>query len=535
VRSAVNTVRSTSFLKPSRPWPVVLFAMGVIVRLVLIRVHPVVYGGDSVMRMMNADRMLIAYQLPFLQVLIFGANLLSQDPITVRYLMAVVGGLAGVAFCWLSSLLWGREVGLLGTLFFIFNPFILVHSLVPYQEILMLLLLCFGLALLFESDRWRNLMLASLFLGLACLTRYEAWIVTAAAAGFYWKQGRAKRAALFTWKSSLLTLVLFGWAPVLWIVCYQGVSPSGTFVLEGFREWERLYRIPYILMMTIHHAGVPAALLAAVGCLELWRTSRWKDPRVQMLALATAAFFVALVFSAHGVPPNPIRYVTDRESHWPLLAMLWATGLGAYRLRNWLAIGVQRPEPARVAAAPLRGAVYCGVLGACLFWGLYQTHGRMVGLTSTPELQLNYAVAQYLNEHLPDGQNTLILAEPAPAAAILDYLEKARQKSGPEGREAARKVVEAMNIGPFDYSRTAVNSRFGKTRFFHPGQLEKFGSQNPMQTLRSLRIRLVVRFANYVPSSPWESQLLDFVRWRCKRSADITGPVQMASIFEIPD
>jgi hypothetical protein len=532
----VNILRSTRFLRESWPWLVVLFVVGVAVRLVLIWVYPVVYGGDSVMRMMNADRVLIAYQLPLLQVLIFGANVLSQDPVTLRYLMAAVGGLAGVAFYWLSSLLWGREVGLLCTLFFIFNPFILVHSLVPYQEILMLLLLCLGLAILFERDCPHNLLLASLFLGLACLTRYEAWIVTTAAAWFHWRRGRARRARLFTWKSSWMIIVLFGWAPVLWIGLHRGLSPSGTFVLEGLREWDRLYRIPYILMMTIRHAEVPGALLAVLGCLEFWRTSRWKDLRVQMLILATAAFFVALVFSAHGVLPDPIRYVTDRESHWPLLILLWATGLGAYRLGNWLAVSAQQPAlPSAAALATLRWAVYSGLLVACLFWGIYQTRARIVGLTSAPNLQLDHAVARYLDEHLPHNQNALILAEPVPATAIQDYLERARQRSGTEGWRAARKVVEALDIGPFDYSRTSVNSRFGKTRFFHPAQLAKFASQDLMQTLRCLRIRFVVLFANYLPSSYWESQLVEFVRRRCKRNVDITGPEQMASVFEIPD
>ena len=172
-------------------------------------------------------------------------------------------------------------------------------------------------------------------------------------------------------------------------------------MLEGFREWDRVYRIPYVLMMTIRHAEVPAALLAVLGCLEFWRTSRWKDLRVQMLILATAAFFVALVFSAHGVLPNPIRYVTDRESHWPLLALFWATGLGAYRLGNWLAVWAQQPTlPGAAPLATLRGAVYSGVLVACLFWNTYQTQVRIGGLTSAPNLQLDHAVARYLDEHL---------------------------------------------------------------------------------------------------------------------------------------
>jgi hypothetical protein len=175
------------------------------------------------------------------------------------------------------------------------------------------------------------------------------------------------------------------------------------------------------------------------------------------------------------------------------------------------------------------------VLVACLFWGIYQTRARIVGLTSAPNLQLDHAVARYLDEHLPDNQNALILAQPVPATAIQDYLERARQRGGTEGWQAARKVVEALDVGPFDYSRTSVNSRLGRTRFFHSAQLAKFASQDLSQTLGCLRIRFVVLFANYLPSSHWESQLVEFVRRRCKRSVDITGPEQMASVFEIPD
>ena len=59
--------------------------------------------------------------------------------------MSLVGALAGVAFYLFSATLLERRTARIASLFFIFNPFLLVHSIVPYQEILMLLLLCLGL------------------------------------------------------------------------------------------------------------------------------------------------------------------------------------------------------------------------------------------------------------------------------------------------------------------------------------------------------------------------------------------------------
>ena len=122
-----------------------VFLLGLLVRIALIHVHPAIYGGDTVARIMNADRILLAYQLPLLQLLIYLVNLVSGDPLLIRYLMSMIGALSGAAFYLLSDSLLDRPTARLASLFFVFNPFLLVHSIVPYQEILMLLFLCLGL------------------------------------------------------------------------------------------------------------------------------------------------------------------------------------------------------------------------------------------------------------------------------------------------------------------------------------------------------------------------------------------------------
>ncbi len=121
-----------------------IFLLGLLVRIAFIHLHPAIYGGDTLVRIMNPDRVLLAYQLPLLQLLIYLINRVSSDPLLIRYLMSLIGALAGVAFYLLSATLVDRPTARFASVFFVFNPFLLVHSIVPYQEILMLLFLCLG-------------------------------------------------------------------------------------------------------------------------------------------------------------------------------------------------------------------------------------------------------------------------------------------------------------------------------------------------------------------------------------------------------
>ena len=307
-----------------------IFLLGLLVRIAFVQLHPAIYGGDTLVRIMNPHRILLAYQLPLLQLLIYLISQVSSDPLFIRYLMSFVGALAGVAFFLLSARLVDRSTARFASLFFVLNPFLLVHSIVPYQEILMLLFLCLGLYCLLSSRQqwnsrrtprksrasplgqggtsggWRRnrnrykppsipLLVqggetfhrwASLFLGLACLTRYEAWLITAAAGLHYARtrlDGRSVRAYL---QLITKTIALFGWAPLLWIVLHRGVSPQGTYVLEGPATWERLLRAPYIIAMALYHAGPIVGCLALLGLLMFWKRSLWAKPGIQLMIVA---------------------------------------------------------------------------------------------------------------------------------------------------------------------------------------------------------------------------------------------------------
>ncbi len=470
------------------------------------------------MRMMHADSILIAYQLPFLQLLIFGANLVGPEPAMIRWLMVIVGAFAGVTFYALSSLLWGKEVGFLSALFFSVNPFLIIHSLVPYQEILMLLLLCGGLTCLFGPATSSRRALASLCFGLACLTRYEAWIITALAAWFDWRhhaQGSA------SWRTAVYSVALYGWAPLLWAAWQGGLSPTGTFVLEGLTEWQRLYRVPYVLGMTLYHAGPLLVLAAAAGAIEVWRKSLWRSPRMQLLLWSLPLFLAALLFSAHGVSPDPARYVTDREAHWPLLFVLWLSALGLYQIKKYSA-----------SRRDLQLAYMC-LIGICLAAGLYETQQRLNLLTSQPDLTLDYQAARFLDRHLPAGKKALVLARPAPASAIQDYLDHAGRTGRPKALQAAKQILKSMEaVGPVDYSRIVVNSRLGKGRIL---SLENLTTLNdPEQAMSASSIGIIVRFSDFQPRSAWEVLLSSWVKKHCTAITEFTVEKRAAVIFEPP-
>ena len=147
------------------------------------------------------------------------------------------------------------------------SPFMLAHSVVPYQEILMLATLAFAFHFAFAA-RWP---LASVCLGLACLTRYEAWIACPVLAVAY------LRWAGVTPRTLLRAAGLFAWAPLLWIALNRGITPPGADVLEASVHPERLLRWAHLAATTLRNTPLPVLLLAA-NCPE-WVVSFWAVAR----------------------------------------------------------------------------------------------------------------------------------------------------------------------------------------------------------------------------------------------------------------
>ena len=392
-----------------------VFLLGLVVRLWFIHAYPVVFGGDSIMRLANHDRILLAYQLPLLQLGVHYISLISENPLWIRYLMALIGASASLGFYLMTKALLGPNAAFYTALIFVTNPFVLAYSIVPYQEILMLGGLFFGFYFFFK-DNW---LAASLFLGLACLTRYEAWAACPVfVLAFAVKRGTRARDFL---KGSFL----FGWAPLGWLIWRVASGPRGSFVLDTNLSPERLFRYLYLGWITVQNTALPFLILAAVGFWRFWKQGMLRAARYTMLAGFLALFLIAILFSAHGERDQPDRFVTAREAHLPLAAVTVMAGLAI---------------------------------------SLFMADRFVNRETSDPRLKLCYELAQYLDQAVSGSEKVVVLAKPIAPAMLSRYLDKSEELGGVIGRRNAVLALARLDTSPPDYQRTLVHSRLSKDR-----------------------------------------------------------------------
>jgi hypothetical protein len=408
---------------------VIVFAAGLVLRFGLIAKFPVIFGGDPMVRLLHRDKVFISHQLPLLQAIVHAISLVTHDYVMVQIAMAVIGAMAGVAFYWLARDLVAEPAAFWAALMLTTNPLIAAESIVPFQESLMLLLIFLAFHF-FYTDRVE---FASLALGLACLTRFEAWIAAPVLAVAYWHRTRDWRGVLW-----------FGWAPVAWLIYQRGLAPAGTYVVESHITIARLMRWVYLAYITAKFTPVIVLALGAIGLWFLWKNpGRWA-PLIAFFGL----FVMALLFSAHGDWPDPERRVASREAHLWIAAVVLMSAIAMEKLTRF--------RDAIAAAAVILGA-----------WGAYEYVKREA---SDPQIHLSYRLAKFFDAALQPGERALILAPPWPSHVFDFYLERARATGGEAGYQAALRNLAASDQSPPAYQRTLVHSRFDRDRLVAESQ-----------------------------------------------------------------
>jgi hypothetical protein len=107
-----------------------------VLRLWLILQYPIIFGADSMVRLVHRDQILLAHNLLLLQLLIWTVSRFSGALIPVRILMALIGAAAAAGFYFLAEDFAGPRAAVWAGLLFATHPFITPVSIVPYQEIL---------------------------------------------------------------------------------------------------------------------------------------------------------------------------------------------------------------------------------------------------------------------------------------------------------------------------------------------------------------------------------------------------------------
>ncbi|PYQ52514.1 MAG: hypothetical protein DMF78_11110 [Acidobacteria bacterium] len=388
---------------------------------------PGVHGEDSVARLAHSDTLLLAYQLPLPQALVMAARAVAPDPVWTRALFAAIG--AGVAAA-LAAVVWrlsGPAAGLAAGALAAAHPLLAYYSIVPYQEGPMMLLLLLGADALLDGHETR----AGLALGLAALCRYEAWIAIGLVLVGRWAREP-------TWRRRGRAVVVFGWAPLLWIALWRGLAPRGTYVLDLDPGAARLARLGFLATKLREYSGLALLLLATIGLVLV----AWRRDRRWLAGLAyVATTMAAVVMAGHEAPPGGGR-VSERLIHLPALA---ACALGGLALAA-LATRDRARETARVMAVL--------VVTALAADGLRRTHALLAEAARDPALRLAVAVAAFADQRLGRGERLGVAAPPVPAAAIADYVRKV-ERAGGDAAEA-RRIGLALAARSVDAERVAA-------------------------------------------------------------------------------
>ena len=367
----------------------------------MIHIYPPIFGGDTVLRLANRDKILLAYQLPLLQAFIYGISQVFSGVLAVRYFMALTGALAAVGFYKLTADFVGDRAALWAALLFASNPFLIQLSIVPFQEVPMLAALLFAFHFFFR----RNLPATSVFLGLACLTRYEAWMAAPVLVVAHY--ARSNRSPL----EGLKALALFGWAPLGWFLLHHGFSSPGTFVVELPQSFSRLVRYIYLGWITVKNTPIPALLLSVWGVWRIWKAGLRKQTDFLVLLVFLTLFAIGILFSAHGEEPNPERFVTAREAHLIIAAAVFCTGFALTEGR--------------------KVAIFLAFAGIVL--GVVDAHRFIARDTSQPAIRLSYELAQFLDSTVKEPGRIAMLVKPFPQIAVQDYLDKVMRRGGTKG------------------------------------------------------------------------------------------------------
>jgi hypothetical protein len=412
-----------------------IFAFGLVLRLTLIARYPLIFGGDPMGRMLHRNRILVSHHLPLLQLVVAGVTQITTNYVAVMGAMAAIGAAVGVAFYLLARDFFDERVATLAGLMISVEPLVAAHSIVPYQESLMLV--CVLLAFhYFYRERYAA---ASIWLALGCVTRYEAWIAAPVLAAAYIWRG----------KGVIRGLALFGWAPVAWMIFRGRLAPEGTYVIESSFTPARLIRWVYLGYITAKFTPVMVLALAMVGVWFLWRDREKWIPLMWPLMAFLLAFTVAVLFSAHGLQSDPIRRVASREAHFWMAAVVMLAAVALAKLPRW--------------------GTWAAAIGVAFgVWGTWQYVAREA---LDPRLQLSYQLAKFFDRELKPGERALVLSPPWDRALFDFYLQRARETGGEAGYEAAvRNLAETMDMSPPDYQRMLIHSRFDRSRLLSEAQ-----------------------------------------------------------------
>jgi hypothetical protein len=232
-------------------------------------------------------------------------------------------------------------------------------------------------------------------------------------------------------------------------------------------------------------------ILAILGIWQARRRRIWREAPFILFAAFTLLFLIALLFSAHGVQPDPERYVTPREAHVLVLGAALLATLGLELV----------PRHRALVAA------FCGVVG------LWMSDSFLRRATEQPAIALSLAAARYLDAHVRPHERAVVLC--APITEVGAYLDDLEHERGAAGRAAGVAILNTLDTRPPDYQRILVHSRLGKRQLENYSGLIASTRAVPDTVVRRPvpegSPNWIVAWSNFRPTSAGEERLAALV------------------------
>lgn len=399
--------------------PIILVSLtAFLVRAAFAAIFPTIHGGDAAARLAHPNELVLGYQLPLPQLFVAIGKSILDNPIGVRLLFCMWGGVLAGGFTALVGRVFGIRAGVFAGFLVAFDPFLVHYSIVPYQESVAYGLLAWAFVL--ARGGWP--MLGALAMGAACLSRYETWLFLPA----FLLVARSWGAAV------VASLPIFGW--LMW---WRGLAPGGLYVLDLDPSAGRISRAVFLGRKFLEYETAFVGALALIGALLLLFPR--PNPRALKGAGTVLCVVGVTVVFGHEYPPGS-GLMSERMIHLPVLLAL---GL--------VAIALDRLSGTSRIAAFLCVALALG-LGARNL--LFETR-LLRSAAADPDLALARETARSIEAVRGPAECVSVSAPAVDPRLLQDYVDKVEAAFGDVAR--ARERARALSGASPDLDRIAAH------------------------------------------------------------------------------
>jgi len=182
---------------------------------------PVVHWYDAHIRLALRDQVLLGHWLPLIQLLIVLVSKFTHDLFVLRVLLAIIAGCTLLCMFIFARHLFSSGTALVAMILLATNMMFTALATVPYPEIVFVGLLLSAFYLLDDPPSDRHFFIGIVALNLACLTRYEGWLL----AGIFIVNTARETLQTKNWRKFIQATLLASIVPLGWLLF--GISASG--------------------------------------------------------------------------------------------------------------------------------------------------------------------------------------------------------------------------------------------------------------------------------------------------------------------